>query len=396
MQDEWSKRGSRPGTRLPIVVALALAVGIAVITAIVLWLRGSPAPPVAQPIPVPPAPHTPPAVFDVHPPAGSGPILWFEVAWEQVPTAIRLRAVDWDGQEVGAVALPCLAPCSYDPSPDGRHILVRAQGEPVQPATVFDVAGNRVGAVSDATASWADDSRQFCVLRPPRGSPSPSPLAASLPTEFDLVDPFLATRRVVASLSALGASTVNGRPAGWTVATCSVESDRAVLAVEGQFGVGVVRVVRLSTGATIATLDDPTRGAGCCAVSTWALNHDAGVAIENLAGGGSRVRNLLTGQSTPWPPGASRANRAMALSWNGRRALVSGIGGSAMGIITTAGGAVQWLAPSGYDATLTAARPESEDVLLLIGTPSRAASPKWVIVRADGTEVALPSELAAG
>src|SRR4029077_14316555 len=207
-------------------------------------------------------------------------------------------------------------------------LLVRPQGEPVQPAGVFDAAGDRLGSVVEASAWWSDDSTHLCVLRSPGGNPSPPP--ASSPTELDLVDPFRATRRVVATLSGLDASTLNGRTVGWTVAACSVESDRAVLAIEDMLGVGVVRVVRISTGAIVSALDDPTRGPGCCAVRDWALNHDAGVAIENLTRGGSRLRDLLTGQSTPWPPGASRANRAIALSWTGHRALVSGIGGSAV------------------------------------------------------------------
>jgi hypothetical protein len=329
----------------------------------------------------------------VHPPGGSDPILWFELGWEQVPTAIRLHAVDWDGHEVGSIELACLAPCSYEASPDGRRLLVRPQGEPVQAANVFDAAGNRLGSVVEASAWWSDDSRQLCVLRSPGGNPSPPP--ASSPTELDLVDPFRATRRVVATLSGLGASTLNGRTVGWTVAACSVESDRAVLAIDDMLGVGVVRVVRLSTGATLSTLDDPTRGAACCAVRDWALDHDAGVAIENLTGGGSRMRDLLTGQSTRWPPGASRANHAIALSWTGHRALVSGIGGASHCTAPSTVVMMPTAAPPGYSATLRAARPGSEDVLLLIERPSPAPPLKWVIVRANGSEIALPAELTA-
>ena len=102
-------------------------------------------------------------------------LLWLPISPEQDPLAVRLRALDWSGHQLGTLALPCRAPCSFAPSPDGQRVLIaerQAQGERPTPGTVYDAHGRRVGTITDPTASWADDSRHLCLMRATGAQPA--------------------------------------------------------------------------------------------------------------------------------------------------------------------------------------------------------------------------------
>jgi hypothetical protein len=314
-------------------------------------------------------------------------LLWLPISPEQDPLVVRLRAFDWSGDQLGAVTLPCRAPCSFAPSPDGQRVLIAeqpAQGERPTPGAVYDARGRRVGTIADPTARWADDSRHLCLMRA-TGTPASAP-ATSSQVELDILDPEHGQDRVVASVSGVSSPSA---PAYWDLLACSIKSDRAVVALSEQQGVHDIRVMQLSTGRTLYARDDLAPGAscGCPVASIWAAPN-ADIAAENLAGGGAQIVRFSTGVTTPWSSGASGSDEILGLSWHGQRALTS------TGIFETSSGRLVWSAASAASVAIGASRPGSEDLLLYLAGPNGSAA-REVIVLEDGRSLLINNVIPA-
>src|SRR4029077_6125637 len=82
----------------------------------------------------------------------------------------------------------------------------------------------------------------------------------------------------------------------WEVLACSVRSNRVVVAFADRETVHDLRVVQLSTGRTLYTRDDLVAGGTCgCPIAYMVVNPNAGIAIENLVGGGIQLRSRRRG-----------------------------------------------------------------------------------------------------
>ena len=320
-------------------------------------------------------------------PAIDRQLLWLPISPEQDPLAVRLRALDWSGQELGTLALPCRAPCSFAPSPDGQRVLIaerQAQGERPTPGTVYDAHGRRVGTITDPTASWADDSRHLCLMRA-TGAPASAPATTSQ-VELDILDPERGQDRVVASVAGVSSPAA---PAFWDLLACSLRSDRAVLAFSEQQAVHDIRVLQLSTGRTLYARDDLAPGASCgCPIASIEATANADAAAENLVGGGAQIVSFSTGVTTPWSSGATGSDEILGLSWRGQRALTSA------GIFETSSGRLVWRAASAASVAIIASRPESEDLLLYLAGPNGTAS-REVIVLEDGRSLLINNVIPA-
>jgi hypothetical protein len=322
----------------------------------------------------------------VHPPPPDRALLWFDVRSEQVPVAIRLRAADWSGHAVGSLAVPCQQPCWFKASPDGQRLLVGEyppEGRsPSDPDTVFDSSGRRVGTVEHGAATWADDSRHLCVLRGLEQQTPPPPTSRA---ELDLVDPAAAATRTVGAVVGMNGAYVHESLGigSWNAQACSVISDRAVLSFDGEDGVHNVRVMQLSTGRILYSRDDlPASGVCGCQVERMTVNHDSTVAVESLTQGPARLRDLTGGAIAPLPAAAAVRGPVTGISWNGHR-FVTGDR-----VVDLATGRTLWVTAA--PTSLVAARPASDDVLMLVqGSTNSDYRP--LIVRGDGSVVALPA-----
>ena len=113
------------------------------------------------------------------------------------------------------------------------------------------------------------------------------------------------------------------------------------------------------------------------------VSPDMNVAIENLVGGGVRIRSLSTGAMARWPAASAGPDQILGLSWRGRLALIS------KGIIDVASGRPVWRVTPGASVGLLASRPGSEDLLLHLAGNNGAAA-KEVIVQGDGRSIQMP------
>jgi hypothetical protein len=308
-------------------------------------------------------------------------LLWLPISPEQDPLVVRLRAFDWSGDQLGALTLPCRAPCSFAPSPDGQRVLIAeqpAQGERPTPGAVYDARGRRVGTIADPTARWADDSRHLCLMRA-TGAPASAP-ATSSQVELDILDPERGQNRVVASVAGVSSPSA---PAFWDLLACSIKSDRAVLALSEQQGVHDIRVVQLSTGRTLYARDDLAPGAscGCPVASIWAAPN-ADIAAENLVGGGAQIVSFSTGVTTPWSSGIRGSDEILGLSWRGQRAL------TAAGVVEMSSGRMIWSVSSATSVAIVASRPDNEDLLLYVAGPNGIPASE-VIVQGDGRSIVI-------
>ena len=306
-------------------------------------------------------------------------LLWLPVSSEQDPLAVRLRAFDWSGQQLGTLARPCRAPCSFAPSPDGQRVLIAEQpplGEPPITGSVYDARGRRVGNITDPTATWADDSRHLCLLRAIGAAAGASPTGDH--AELDIIDPEGGKDRVVATV--VGVTSASAL-AVWDLLACSVTSDRAVLAFSDQEAVHDIRVLQLSTGRVLYARDDLAPGASCgCPIANIEVATNADLAAENLVGGGTRILRFSAGSTLPWPESARDPNGILGISWRGRRALTSA------GIFEISSGRLIWPATSATSVAILASRPESEDLLLYLAGPNGTRA-REVIVQGDGTSI---------
>jgi hypothetical protein len=362
---------------------LLLSLGIAAVATVVAFVRGSFSHSSVASAPQSTAarPSRPPAAFAVHPPPKDRQLLWLSKRSEQSLFDIRLHATDWDGQEVGTLAIPCLAPCWFKPSPDGQRLLVGpplAEDAPGPRSDFFDSSGRHIGTVeAGQSAIWADDSMHVCTLRSlnpaASGAPSPPPSPSPPRVELELAIPGAGSPRPVAVIAA----PTTYDHGSWNLIGCSVTANRAVAVVASEVQ-RAVRVVELSSGRMVYSRDDQTQPGTCaCSVGNTVVSHDGAVAIENLALGGLQFRSLTTGATTHVPAGLSWQPQVLGVSWTGRRAL------TAAGVFDIATGRQLWRAPLAA-VGLPATRPGSDDVLVYL---SAGDSSRAVIVRGDGSEV---------
>lgn len=318
------------------------------------------------------------------PPAGR-PVVWLAAPSDQVSTAVRLRAVDWSGQVVGAEAFPCRGPCTYDASPDGSRVLVWEQppeGRVSAPGMEFTGDARPLGTLTDSVSVWADDSRRLCTLRP--APPAKSPAA-----QLYLVDPAAQASHFVAELPPPPQGSPN--PGGWQVLACSTLSDRGIVTVVDQAGVRAVRVLTLSTGRLVYATDQPLDGGCSCAITALNVSHDGAVAIETLVSGAANLVDLRTGATTRWP-GPSAPNAG--LTWTGRRT-ISWLGSrdNTDAVVEVPTGRVTWRPAAPSSLAIVAVRPSADDVML--DASSAETNGRYVIVFANGSQAAVPSWLSS-
>ena len=182
------------------------------------------------------AAHARPAPVQIPPAAG-----FLSVKSGQAVHALSVWS--WNGRRVATVHTKAVAQCcGVDSlSPDGTRLLVSDSGPGATPhAQVLDLHGRALAGVTGlVNATWADDSRHLCDLRPhqlhqnfPEG-----------PADLVLVDPGHG-ERVVAQVPGYGPHQ------GPAVLRCSVTGDDAVVA-DNVMGMNTsVTDVRLSTGRT--------------------------------------------------------------------------------------------------------------------------------------------------
>ncbi|HEY6377581.1 MAG TPA: hypothetical protein VI316_00185 [Candidatus Dormibacteraeota bacterium] len=377
--------GSPARSRSLLLVAAGLALLTGAAGMVIALVHGQPSPPPslapaptqqslqATPRPVPSSP-PPPAVFPIVPPPAAGvSLLWVTRPWEQVTGSLRLHALDWNGREVGTLEVPCAYPCFTRQSPDGQRLLIARGGH----ADILDVAGRLVGAVStDAEVAWADDSRHLCLVRSVSQPSAPVTLERAV---LELADPASGGSRSVATVA--GTVWYSG---AWLLRGCSVRSDRAVLVLQNNSVISGVRVVQLSTGRIQYSTDDllPPPGPVCspCHLTPpLIVSEDGGVAVENLASGTARRRDLSTGVTSAWlqlPLGEP----TIALSWGNRLAV------TAQRVVDVASGRALWRAPPVVEGVMT--RPEGDDVLVLLAV-AFGAEPQMRIVHPDGSSLSL-------
>jgi hypothetical protein len=325
-----------------------------------------------------------PAGFIVQPPPGNTQLLWLSRNEEQVPDAVRLRAFDWNGSEVGTLALPCQAPCGIQASPDGGRILVSQLGQIARQVpggstvyvedggTVFDSIGRRIGSVAggvpNLAVTWADDSRHLCVAH---GLKAPG---AAGTVQLDLVDPTASVSRAVMTF-------VASAPVFTQVLACSPSSDRAVLVRLSDGCAGQeLKVVQLSSGRMVFAHTYPSTRNVCA--GSPVVTHDGAVAFDPTATGSTVVRDLTTGWVEPLATGSHASVDVSGLSWSGRR-LVTTAG------VIAAGKGYLWKVRPGEMIAFVAARPQSDDVFVLLSRASGAGNQR-VIVRSDGSEISVP------
>lgn len=370
----------RLSARLAILGAIALA-GVAAASA---WLTrdswGRPVGPSAASS----ASATSSPAFAVHAPPPDVPLLWSSV--ESSLSELHLRAFDWSGREVGTLAPRCLAPCTFFASPDGRRLLIAARSEP-SPAEVVDTTGARLGSLQDVGGlSWAADSRHLCGVSGPGGTTfGPAP---SSRVELALVDPAGGSRRVVTTVA--WGSPAASTSFSYVETFCTTQSDRAVVVLlDGQpGGVRAVRVIALSTGRDVYAHDDTPPAGGCgCSIDSVAVSGAGRMLVENLAGGGVRMRDTATGTVIAHSDGMRVVD---GLSWNGRLAVVSN-GVTTNGVIDLLTSATVWSAPPLTHALVRAARPGGDDLLLdVTSTVAPQTATEQLIVHPDGRTDHLP------
>jgi len=359
----------------PVLVALGLAVAVSGVAAAASFLEN----PKHRLSPLP-SPSAQPGPFTVTalqvPPAGRA-LIWFRDA--EPSGSFFLRATDWSGRAVGRLAVSCAA-CQVLVSPDGQRLMIGDQDTAALAAStdqVFDASGRRLSAVNGFQAQWSDDSRHLCALA--SMPPAPHHLIAAAELQVtDVSDGFV---RDAAQVQTVADPT---RMGSWSLLRCAVSADRAVLAYSYQ-GVRAVRVIRISNGATVLSLDEVPAARRCgCPVANLVVSGDMSLAVENLAAFGVREIDLGTGRETAVPATWNGQGSVLALSWNGRLAVTP------IGVYAFPGGQPLWQVPLPAYMLPVSSQPRGEAVLLSLWVSS-APSGRPVIVRGDGTNLALPA-----
>ena len=139
--------------------------------------------------------------------------------------------------------------CGVLASPDGQRLLIGDQSSPGQGPDqdrVFSAAGRPLSTVDGFGAQWSDEGTRICALRAPANAdPSLQGVATVSLWLTDVTNGKARSIAPVATAAGAGQGT-------WTLLSCSVGADRAVIAFEAD-GVKALRVVPSSPPAGPST-----------------------------------------------------------------------------------------------------------------------------------------------
>ncbi|MGA8361500.1 MAG: hypothetical protein WB793_07705 [Candidatus Dormiibacterota bacterium] len=369
MQDTQERQRS---ASLRVVVGLVLAaVAVGALASVIVYPRQQPA--------LTPQPPLNLAVTTVQAPPAGQSLLWFRDS--SVQGKFVLRAVNWTGRVEGSLAVSCSV-CGVAASPDGQRLLIGDQSTPGRGPDqdrVFSASGKQLSVVDGFGAQWSDDSAHLCTLRAPVDGSASSQGASSV--SLWMIDVANGAARSIASVST-DAGVGQG---SWTLLSCSVGADRAVVAFEAD-GVKALRVVQLSTGRIVFIGDGATVNPACmCPIGSVVVSGDGTTAVEDEAANGNVLAvDVRTGRDVPMAGSWSGRGPVLDLSWSGHLAVTP------LGVYTFPAGAPLWQAPLPAYLVPSGSRPRGDELLLALWVASATAG-QPVIVLDDGTLLKLPA-----
>jgi hypothetical protein len=369
MQDtEQRTRSASPRVVIGLVLA---AVAIGAVASVALYPRQRPT--------VTPQSALNIVVSPIHVPPSGQPLLWFRDS--SVQGSFVLRAVNWAGMVEGSLSVSCSV-CGVLASPNGQRLLIGDQTAPGRGPDhdrVFNAAGRQLSVVDGFGAQWSDDGARLCALRAPANL-DPSLQGASTAYLW-LTNVATGTARSIASVTT-DAGVGQG---SWTLLSCSIGADRAVIAFAAD-GVKALRIVQLSTGRTVYSGDGPTVNRAClCPISSVVVSGDGRTAVEDEAADGNVLAiDVMTGRDIPMAGSWSGRGPVLDLSWNGHLAVTP------LGVYTFPSGAALWQAPLPAYLVPSGSQPHGDELLLALWAESATAG-QPVIVLHDGALLKLPA-----
>jgi hypothetical protein len=297
--------------RLAAELLVAGVVAAAIATFILVLTRHEP------PTPVPAGP-TPPAVSSPATPTpslvpaitstviASPPLILY---WVSTDPSYRLAALSYSGRSEGALVVP-YSGAGFEIAPDGSKVLDGDQIIGVHGASFSSIVwtgGN--------LPMWGDDSAHLCGI-----ANDLSPGGRTTLVEFNTAG----ARRTVRDLGPTPSQT------SWQVLACSPEADRAVVVQQGNYPLETIQVIRLSTGALLAShvVADASSGVGTPVAShdgrIIAVNESWGIAVRNGSTWALLARIVRWGSQEGYPLIGS----ATMMSWDGSRVVIDGGGAS--------------------------------------------------------------------
>ena len=284
----------------------------------------------------------------------------------------------WAGQRIATVHSKAVVQCCgiYALSPDGTRLLHYAYTPGATPrAQVLDTHGRVLAQFSGiGSATWADDSRHLCDLRP-HGMHQAFPAG---PADLALVDPGHG-ERVVAQVPGYGP---NQSP---NILRCSVLDDQAI-AADNTMGINTsITAVRLSTGSTSTPTWAHRTALGATTVVAVSGNGRYALAEgSDSLGVDSEIVDTTNGRIV-----SHVAGQPEDLSWNGHLVAVSDpMQSLILQVVDWRTGVLRWRSaspgpgPVPDPSAAVFARPNSDDLALAISDlpghdPSSAAL--WLI-----------------
>ena len=356
---------------LRVVVGLVLAaVAVGAVASLIVYPRQQPT--VTQPV-------SDIAVTPIQvPPAGQS-LLWFRDS--SVQDRFVLRAVNWTGKVEGSLAVSCPV-CGVAASPDGQRLLIGDQSAPGRGPDqdrVFSAGGRQLAVVDGFGAQWSDDGTRLCALRAP--TTNQNALQGASTAYLWMTNVSTGDVRSIASVTVDG-SIGSG---SWTLLTCSISADRAVIAFAA-VGVKALRVVQLSTGRTVFSGDGFAVNRAClCPIGSVVVSGDGTMAVEDEAATGNVLAvDLRTGGDIPMTGSWIGRGPVLDLSWTGHIALTP------LGVYTFPTGTALWKASLPAFLAPIGSRPHGDDLLFGLSVAS-ATSAQPVIALDDGTLLKLPA-----
>jgi hypothetical protein len=265
----------------------------------------------------------------------------------------------WNGHRISTLTTSAAAECCHlgALSPDGTRLLLFDDRPGAAPsAKVTDVRGRVLARVADlGDASWADDSRHLCDLRPHVKHQG----FADGPADLTLIDPGHG-RRVVAQVPGYGPH------ADPIMLRCSVIDDEAILAVNFMGRTDAITAVRLSTGRTSTPRWAPRRASS----DVVGVSGNGRYALE-IGSGPRGVNSEIVDTSTGAIVGR-QYGQPYNISWNGRLVVVV-INGLILQVVNWRTGSLRYKSPAKTDprpapdlGAAVSARPHTDDLALTI------------------------------
>jgi hypothetical protein len=308
------------------------------------------------------------------PAANAGPFIWYAAAppaGSPTPTGTQV-ALDWSGRVVGVLHEQGLG---IFQSPDGTRLLTQRG--------LIDQSGQPLGSLMpDKGGTWADDSRHVCVFGTATGA---------LPTG-NQDQGWLYFGAIGSPLHRVAPFGSFGGQSGPGVIACSFLNDRAVVLQMVVMGVSEVRVIRLSTGATLfqrqysfeqTPFVRSSRDGQYLAEQTAAA--DAQGALRN---GATLIRRTSDGKMV-----ARLDNQTVdAFSWDGTRVVTMPADfafPNEARLVNWQSGTVLWRlagppGTNGGERAYALPRPNGTDLVVAIGPQSADGAGQLWLVHADG------------